>query len=67
MNDPERGDKTEGERYPMQRLSSIGGTTSGWRSTLETGRDTGHSLGNFIVGSLVAGGVFALIIFLVTR
>jgi hypothetical protein len=51
----------------MQRLSSIGGTTSGWRSTLETGRDTGHSLGNFIIGSVVAGGVFALIIFLVTR
>ena len=51
----------------MRRLSSIGGTTRGWRSTLETGRDTGQTRGTFIIGSLIAGGVFALIIFLVTR
>ena len=59
MDDPHRRRKTEGERYPSRRLSSIGGVTSGWRSTLETGRD--QSLGTFVVGVLIAAGVFALI------
>ena len=46
----------------MQRLSSVGGTTTGWRSTLES---TPHgSLGTFVVGTLVAGGVVALLMFL---
>lgn len=54
-----RPPRTEGERHPLRRLSSIGGTTSGWRSTLET---TPHgSLGTFIVGTLIAGGVVALL------
>ncbi len=57
--------KTEGERYPSRRLSSIGGVTTGWRSTLESGRDQG--LGTFIIGTLVAAGVFALIAFLLIR
>ena len=50
MDDPLRRGKTESERYPTRRLSSIGGTTSGWRSTLETARD--QSLGTFIIGTL---------------
>ena len=62
MDDPHRRGKTEGERYPTRRLSSIGGVTTGWRSTLETGRDQG--LGTFLVGVLVAAGVFAFIGFI---
>jgi hypothetical protein len=61
MGDPDRRRASDGERYPNRRLSSIGRTTSGWRSSLETGRDTGQSLGTFIVGALIAAGVFALI------
>lgn len=49
----------------MRRLSSIGGRSTGWRSTLETGRDQG--IGTFIIGTLVAAGIVALLIFLVTR
>jgi hypothetical protein len=59
MHGPHRRGRTEGERYPSRRLSSIGGSTTGWRSTLESGRDQGF--GTFLIGSLVAGGVFALI------
>ena len=62
MDDPHRRRKTESERYPTRRLSSIGGVTTGWRSTLETGRD--QSLGTFLVGVLIAAGIFALIGFL---
>jgi hypothetical protein len=61
MGDSRPG-KPESERYPTRRLSSIGGITSGWRSTLETGRDLGQGLGTFIVGSVIAAGVFLLII-----
>ena len=59
------GRRSESERYPSRRLSSIGGVTTGWRSTLETGKDQG--LGTFIVGTLVAAGVFALIAFIAIR
>lgn len=53
---------SEGERHPLRRLSSIGGTTTGWRSTLET---TPHApLRTFIVGTLIAGGVVALLMFI---
>lgn len=61
--DPYR--RTEGERYPSRRLSSIGGVTTGWRSTLESGRDQG--IGTFIIGTLVAAGVFAIIALLLIR
>lgn len=59
MQGPHRRGRTESERYPSRRLSSIGGITTGWRSTLESGRKQGF--GTFLIGSLVAGGVFALI------
>lgn len=49
----------------MRRLSSIGGVTTGWRSTLETARHQG--IGTFIIGTLVAAGIFVLLIFLVSR
>lgn len=65
MHDPERDgwtDRGDGERYPSRRLSSTGDVTTGWRSTLETGRDQGF--GTFLVGTLIAGGVFALIAWL---
>jgi hypothetical protein len=62
MDERNRYRRGEGERYPMRRLSSTGSVTSGWRSTLETGRDQG--LGTFLIGSLIAGGVFALIAWL---
>ena len=57
--------RTEGERHPSRRLSSIGGVTTGWRSTLESGRD--QSLGTFVVGTLIAAGIFVLIAFLAIR
>jgi hypothetical protein len=67
MHDPERQEpgargRNEGERYPMRRLSSTGDVTTGWRSTLETGRDQGF--GTFLVGTIIAGGIFALIAWL---
>ena len=62
---PDRPRRSEGERYPSRRLSSIGGITTGWRSTLESGRDQG--MGSFVIGTLVAAGVFALIAFLLIR
>lgn len=46
----------------MRRLASIGRTTTGWRSTLETNPDA--PLGTFIGGSLIAGGVVALLMLL---
>lgn len=46
----------------MRRLSSTGDVTTGWRSTLETGQDQGF--GTFLIGTLVAGGIFALIAWL---
>lgn len=49
----------DGERHPLRRLSSIGGTTSGWRSTLETSPH--GSFWNFLIGTLVAGGIIALL------
>ena len=57
--------RSESERYPSRRLSSVGGVTTGWRSTLETGKDQG--LGTFMIGTLVAAGVFALIAFIAIR
>lgn len=62
MEDPHRRGRTESERYPSRRLSSIGGVTTGWRSTLEAGRDQG--IGTFIIGVLIAAGIFALIGFI---
>jgi hypothetical protein len=67
MHDPERQEpgsqgRSRGERYPMRRLSSTGDVTTGWRSTLETGRDQGF--GTFLVGTLIAGGIFTLIAWL---
>jgi hypothetical protein len=54
--------RTDGERHPLRRLSSIGGTTTGWRSTLES--DPRGSLGTFVVGALIAGAVVAGLMFL---
>ena len=51
--------RTESERHPLRRLSSIGGTTSGWRSTLETSPH--GSFWTFLIGTLVAGGIVALL------
>jgi hypothetical protein len=65
MDDRHRRGRTEGERYPSRRLSSIGRTTTGWRSTLETGRN--QSFGTFVGSTLVAAGVIALIAWLAIR
>ena len=62
MEDPHHRGRSESERFPSRRLSSIGGTTTGWRSTLETGRDQG--IGTFLIGVLIAAGIFALIGFI---
>ena len=62
MEDPDERGGSESERYPSRRLSSIGGVTTGWRSTLETGRDQG--IGTFIIGVLIAAGISALIGFI---
>ena len=61
MQDPHRRGRTESERYPSRRLSSIGGTTTGWRSSLET--NPHQSLGEFVIGVLIATAAFALIAF----
>ena len=65
MHDPERRGWAEGgetERYPSRRLASTGDVTTGWRSTLETGREPGF--GTFLLGTLIAGGIFALVAWL---
>jgi hypothetical protein len=61
MHDQRRGRK-EAERSPIRRLSSIGGVTTGWRSSLET--NPRQSLGSFVVGSVVAGAVFIGLVYL---
>ncbi len=55
----DRRRRTKGERYPSRRLSSIGGVTTGWRSSLET--RPRQRLGSWIAELLVAAGVIVLI------
>ncbi|CAN5230680.1 hypothetical protein BH23CHL9_BH23CHL9_16870 [soil metagenome] len=59
MNRRPGRDRTESERYPSRRLSSIGGITTGWRSSLET--NPRERFSSFLIGSLVAMGSFALL------
>lgn len=59
MRDP-RGRRTEGERYPSRRLSSIGAGSTGWRSSLET--DPHQSFRSFVGQLLVAAAVFVVIV-----
>ena len=59
MPDP-RGRRTEGERYPSRRLSSIGAGSTGWRSSLETNPQ--QSFRSFVGQLLIAAAVFALIV-----
>ena len=54
-----RGRRTEGERYPSRRLSSIGGRTTGWRSSLET--NPRQSFGSFVGQLLIATAALVLI------
>lgn len=63
MHDPRGRGRSDGERSPIRRLSSIGGVTTGWRSSLET--TPRKSLGSFLIESLIAAGAFILIVFLV--
>lgn len=58
MRDPRRH-RTEGERYPSRRLSSIGAGTTGWRSSLET--NPHQSFRSFLGQLLIAAAVFAAI------
>jgi hypothetical protein len=62
MPNHSRPQRTEGERHPLRRLSSIGRTTTGWRSTLET--NPHGSFRTFVIGTLVAGGVIAFLMLL---
>ena len=55
-----RGRRTEGERYPSRRLSSIGAGTTGWRSSLET--NPRQSFRSFVGQLLIAAAVFAAIV-----
>jgi hypothetical protein len=59
MRDP-RGQRTEGERYPSRRLSSIGAGSTGWRSSLET--NPHQSFRSFVGQLLIAAAIFALIV-----
>jgi hypothetical protein len=59
MPDP-RARRTEGERYPSRRLSSIGAGSTGWRSSLETNPQ--QSFRSFVGQLLIAAAVFALIV-----
>ncbi len=60
MHDRHRRGRTESERYPSRRLSSIGGRTTGWRSSLET--NPHESFRSFLAGLLIAAAVFVLIV-----
>jgi hypothetical protein len=55
-----RGRRTQGERYPSRRLSSIGGRTTGWRSSLET--NPHQSLPSFVGQLLIAAAALVLIV-----
>jgi hypothetical protein len=55
-----RGQRTEGERYPSRRLSSIGAGSTGWRSSLET--NPHQSFRSFVGQLLIAAAVFAAIV-----
>lgn len=59
MPDPRRH-RTEGERYPSRRLSSIGGGSTGWRSSLET--NPNQSFRSFVGQLLIAAAVFIVIV-----
>lgn len=59
MRDP-RGQRTESERYPSRRLSSIGAGSTGWRSSLET--NPHQSLRSFVGQLLIAAAVFIAIV-----
>ena len=59
MPDP-RGRRTEGERYPSRRLSSIGAGSTGWRSSLET--NPHQSFRSFVGQLLIAAAVFIVIV-----
>jgi len=52
MRDPRGRHRTEGERYPSRRLSSIGAGSTGWRSSLETRPH--QSLRSFVAELLIA-------------
>jgi len=60
-----RPDRHHGERgrSPIRQQSAIGGTTTGWRSSMET--TPTKSLGAFVGELLFAAGVLVLLVFLV--
>lgn len=55
-----RGHRSEGERYPSRRLSSIGAGSTGWRSSLETNPQ--QSFRSFVGQLLIAAAVFVAIV-----
>ena len=61
MHHLQRGRRTEGERYPSRRMSSIGGGSTGWRSSLET--NPHQPIWSFIGQLVVAAAAFAAILF----
>lgn len=60
----ERPDQHHSERgrSPIRQQSAIGGTTTGWRSSLET--TPRKSFGAFVGELLLAAGVFVGLVFL---
>lgn len=60
--DPEA---SESEKYPMRRLSQIGGWTTGWRSDLESG--SSQSIGSFILSVVIAIVLLAGLIVLIVK
>lgn len=59
MRDPRR-QRSESERYPSRRLSSIGAGSTGWRSSLET--NPHQSFRSFVGQLLIAAAVFIVIV-----
>lgn len=60
MHDPRGRGRTEAERSPIVRLSSVGQVTTGWRSSLET--TPRKSFASFVIETLIAAGVFMLLV-----
>lgn len=57
-----RQPRSDSERYPSRRLSSIGGITTGWRSSLESRPH--QTIGSFFVEALIAGVFFIGVVIL---
>jgi hypothetical protein len=63
MRDHSDPEWNESERFPTRRLSSIGGVTTGWRSSLET--TPRKRIGSFLIETLFAAAAFGLMVLLI--